>query len=82
VQYDQQRCPECGRFLLSSHFDAAFATHDGEEQLYFGLPGRLCRACEQLYLDRSLVEVLELPSGYCTFAIESDHVLLADTLSG
>ena len=43
--------------------------------MFFGLPASLCEICQQLYLDPDLIELLEVPEGRCTFAIESDQVL-------
>ena len=48
---------------------------DQTERLCFAIPGGLCDECHQLYIDPELIELLELPDGRCTFAIESDLVL-------
>ena len=69
-------CPVCSRSLVSSRFDATFKLPQGEEGLFFGLPASLCEVCQQLYLDPDLIDLLEVPEGRCTFAIESDQVLL------
>ena len=44
-------------------------------EVCFGIPGGLCSDCNQLYIDPDLIELLDLGSGRCTFAIESDLVL-------
>ena len=69
-------CPICSRSLVSSRFDATFRLPDGDERLFFGIPASLCGLCQQLYLDPDLIELLEVPEGRCTFAIETDQVLL------
>jgi hypothetical protein len=69
-------CPVCSGSLVSSRFDATFQMPGGTERLLFGLPASLCDVCQQLYLDPDLIDLLEVPSGRCTFAIESDQVLL------
>ena len=56
--------------LFSSRFDATFRLPEGDERLFFGLPASLCEICQQLYLDPDLIELLEVPEGRCTFAIE------------
>ena len=71
----RDRCPACGRRLISSRFDATFRMPDESERLCFAIPGGLCRDCHQLYIDPDLIELLDLPEGRCTFAIESDLVL-------
>jgi hypothetical protein len=48
---------------------------DRSERLCFAIPGGLCSWCHQLYIDPDLIELLDLPDGRCTFAIESDLVL-------
>ena len=48
---------------------------DQSERLCFGIPGGLCADCHQLYIDPDLIELLDLASGRCTFAIESDLVM-------
>ena len=73
-------CPVCSRSLVSSRFDATFRLPTGDERLFFGLPASLCEVCQQLYLDPDLIELLEVPEGRCTFAIESDQVLHARSL--
>jgi hypothetical protein len=72
---DRERCPACHRSLIGSRFDTTFRLPDGSERLCFGIPGGLCGACHQLYIDPSLIELLDLGEGRCTFAIESDLVL-------
>ncbi|MEX2548562.1 MAG: hypothetical protein WD830_12370 [Chloroflexota bacterium] len=74
-------CPVCSRSLVSSRFDATFKLPEGEERLFFGLPASLCEVCQQLYLDPDLIDLLEVPEGRCTFAIESDQVLLREASS-
>jgi hypothetical protein len=69
-------CPLCSRSLVSSRFDATFRLPDGDERLFFGIPASLCELCQQLYLDPELIDLLEVPEGRCTFAIETDQVLL------
>ena len=69
-------CPVCSRNLVTSRFDATFQLPEGDERLFFGIPASLCETCQQLYLDPDLIDLLEVPEGRCTFAIESDQVLL------
>jgi len=69
-----ERCPSCSRRLIVSRFDTTFRMPDRSEQLHFGIPGRLCEACSQLYIDPELIETLQLGRGRCVFAIESDLV--------
>ena len=68
-------CPVCSRKLFNSRFDATFRLADGSERFFFGLPASLCEICQQLYLDPDLIELLSVPEGRCTFAIETDQVL-------
>jgi len=75
MAFAQDRCPACGRRLISSRFDATFRMLDDTERLAFAIPGELCGECSQLYIDPDLIELLDLPDGRCTFAIESDLVL-------
>jgi len=74
-------CPACSRSLISSRFDTTFRLPDGEERYFFALPASLCETCQQLYLDPELIDVLEVPDGRCTFAIETDQVLVAEAWS-
>jgi hypothetical protein len=74
-------CPVCTRSLISSRFDATFRMPDGSERFFFGLPASLCEICQQLYLDPDLIELLSVPEGRCTFAIESDQVLVSEAWS-
>ena len=37
--------------------------------------------CQQLYLDPDLIELLSVPEGRCTFAIETDAVLMTGAWS-
>jgi hypothetical protein len=75
-------CPICSRSLVSSRFDATFRLPEGDERLFFGIPASLCQVCQQLYLDPDLIDLLEVPEGRCTFAIETDQVLMRETWSG
>lgn len=75
-------CPQCNRRLVNSRFDATFRLPDGNERLCFGLPASLCEDCQQLYLDPSLIDTLDVPTGRCVFAIESDLVLQSQAWSG
>ena len=71
----RDRCPACTRLLISTRFDATFRMPDQSERLCFGIPGGLCADCHQLYIDPDLIELLDLASGRCTFAIETDLVV-------
>ncbi len=75
-------CPQCRRRLVNSRFDASFRLPDATERLCFGIPAALCEDCQQLYVDPDLIELLEVPRGRCTFAIESDIVLRGEAWSG
>lgn len=68
-------CPVCNRKLFNSRFDATFRLEDGSEKFFFALPASLCAICQQLYIDPDLIELLSVPEGRCTFAIETDAVL-------
>ncbi len=70
-----ERCPGCSRRLIVSRFDTTFRMPDRSERLHFGIPGRLCETCSQLYIDPDLIELLDLGRGRCVFAIESDLVV-------
>jgi hypothetical protein len=74
-------CPVCTRSLISSRFDTTFRLPDGDERYFFGIPASLCEKCQQLYLDPDLIELLDVPDGRCTFAIESDQVLASEAWS-
>jgi hypothetical protein len=74
-------CPVCSRSLVSSRFDTTFRLPDGEERYFFGIPASLCAKCQQLYLDPGLIELLDVPDGRCTFAIETDQVLVTEAWS-
>jgi hypothetical protein len=74
-------CPACSRSLISSRFDATFVLPNGNERLLFAVPASLCDMCQQLYLDPDLIDLLEVPQGRCTFAIETDQVLLREAWS-
>ena len=71
----RDRCPQCELGLINSRFDATFRLADATERLCFAVPAALCKACHQLYIDPELVELLDVASGRCVFAIESDRVL-------
>src|SRR5512143_3022517 len=71
----RERCPRCGRRLVSTRFDTTFRLPDRSERLCFGIPGGLCEDCHQLYIDPELIELLDLGQGRCVFAIESDLVV-------
>ncbi len=70
-----ERCPRCSRRLIISRFDTTFRLPDHTERLCFGIPGGLCEACSQLYVELELLELLNLGEARCVFAIESDLVL-------
>jgi hypothetical protein len=74
-------CPVCSRSLISSRFDTTFRLADGRERFFFALPASLCEMCQQLYLDPELIELLDVPEGRCTFAIETDQVLMREAWS-
>src|SRR5689334_7025574 len=71
----RERCPGCGRRLITTRFDTTFRMSDRSERLCFGIPGGLCEDCHQLYIDPELIELLDLRDGRCVFAIESDLVV-------
>jgi hypothetical protein len=71
----RDRCPACGRRLITTRFDTTFRLPDRSERLCFGIPGGLCEDCSQLYIDPDLIELLDLGEGRCVFAIESDLVV-------
>lgn len=72
---NRERCPACRHRLITTRFDTAFRMPDQSERLCFGIPGGLCEDCNQLYIDPELIELLDLTTGRCTFAIESDLVI-------
>lgn len=74
-------CPVCARSLITSRFDTTFRLPDGKEQFFFAVPASLCEMCQQLYLDPDLIDLLEVPEGRCTFAIETDQVLVSEAWS-
>ena len=78
----RQRCPQCERPLINTRYDATFRLPDHSERLCFGIPAGLCEDCHQLYVDPALIELLDLGSGRCVFAIESDIVLQEEAWSG
>ena len=55
---ERERCPACRRPLIGSRFDTTFRLADGSERLCFGIPGGLCGACHQLYIDPDLIDLL------------------------
>ncbi len=71
----RERCPACSRRLITTRFDTTFRLEDRSERLCFGLPGGLCVDCSQLYIDPELIELLDLGTARCVFAIESDLVV-------
>jgi hypothetical protein len=79
---NRERCPRCAKSLVSTRFDTTFRLPDRSERLCFGIPGGLCEDCHQLYIDPDLIDLLDLGSGRCVFAIESDRVLQQRTWSG
>jgi len=76
-----ERCPHCSRRLVTTRFDTTFRLPDGSERLWFGIPGSLCEDCHQLYVDPGLIELLDLGTGRCVFAIQSDSVMLEEAWS-
>jgi hypothetical protein len=74
-------CPVCSRSLISSRFDTTFRLPDGDERYFFGIPASLCEKCQQLYLDPDLIELLDVPDARCTFAIETDQMLVSEAWS-
>ena len=70
-----RQCPQCGRPISGTRFDATFRLPDRSERLCFGIPAGLCLACHQLFVDPELLELLDLGAARCVFAIESDLVL-------
>lgn len=75
VTWLRERCPQCQRSLINSHFDTTFRLADETERLCFSVPGSLCEDCQQLYIDPELIDTLDVRAGRCVFAIESDLVL-------
>jgi hypothetical protein len=75
MSIEREGCSECGGRLIDSRFDATFRMPDRAERLCFGIPGGLCLACHQLFVDPDLIDALHLRNARCIFAIESDHVL-------
>ena len=77
-----ETCRFCDGTLLSSVFDTVFhdadakAEAEADERLFFAIPGALCVPCRQLYVDQQLIGILGLDGARCTFAIESDRVLV------
>ena len=76
MTFIQERCPQCERHLTATRFDTTFRLSDETERLCFGIPGSLCPDCHQLYVDPELIELLDLGTGRCVFAIQSDSVLM------
>ncbi len=71
----RDRCPQCSRSLINSRFDTTFRLPTGTEKLCFGIPGGMCEDCHQLYIDPELLEMMNVGTGRCVFAIQSDIVL-------
>ena len=82
MTFAQERCPQCGRSLTATRFDTTFRLPDETERLCFGIPGSLCEDCHQLYVDPELIDLLDLGTGRCVFAIQSDSVLQERARSG
>jgi hypothetical protein len=78
----RERCPRCSRRLTTSRFDTTFRLPDRSERLCFGIPASLCSDCQQLWVDPDLLDLLDLGSGRCVFAIESDLVMQEQAWSG
>jgi hypothetical protein len=76
-----ETCRFCSGELLTSVFDTIFRDPEADERLFFAIPGALCVPCRQLYVDQQLIGILGLGGARCTFAIESDRVLLAGPAS-
>jgi hypothetical protein len=77
-----QHCPQCEQPLNRSRYDTTFRLVDRTERLCFGIPASLCETCHQLYVDPELIELLDLSTGRCVFAIESDIVLQRGAWAG
>lgn len=75
MSIERDCCSECGGHLIDSRYDATFRTPDRGERLCFGIPGGLCQACHQLFVDPGIIDAIGLRSARCVFAIESDEVL-------
>jgi len=71
----RDRCPSCTRRLIVTRFDTTFRLPDRTERLCFGIPGGLCEDCHQLYIEPSLISMLDLAEARCVFAIETDRVV-------
>ncbi len=78
----RDRCPSCSRRLIITRFDTTFRLPDRTERLCFGIPTSLCGDCQQLWVDPDLLDLLDLGSGRCVFAIESDQVVQEQAWSG
>ena len=63
-------CPVCNRKPSTRASTRRSVLPGGSERFFFGLPASLCDVCQQLYLDPDLIEMLSVPEGRCTFAIE------------
>jgi len=72
---DPEHCPACARRLITSKFDTTFRLADRTERLCFGIPAGLCEDCHQLYIEPSLIAMLDLAEARCVFAIETDRVV-------
>lgn len=71
----REKCPRCSRRLAPSRYDTTFRFPDRSERLCFAIPASLCGDCRQLWVDPDLLDLLDLGSGRCVFAIETDHVV-------
>lgn len=81
VTWLRERCPQCQRSLVNSYFDTTFRLPDQTERLCFSIPASLCEDCQQLYIDPELIDMLDVRTGRCVFAIESDRVLQEEVWS-
>jgi len=63
----------CGGDVQVGCFDLALGSED--EQLYFGIPGRLCLDCGSIAFDRDTRLVLGIELETPKFVIESDSAL-------
>jgi hypothetical protein len=75
MSIERDGCSECAGNLIDSRYDATFRMPDRAERLCFGIPGGLCLACHQLFVDPDLIDALGLRTARCVFAIESDDML-------
>jgi hypothetical protein len=88
AQTVRKRCPQCGRRLIRSVFDATFGYRPGDprtpnlhggpwaaERRVYAMPMDLCEDCRKVYIDPDLIDICELEDMPCTFAIESPVIL-------